>query len=77
MLFNNYRISQEDGGKTPGTEIAGRTSFLSFAHDQVLSGSVTGAEIPLFQAFSPISVQGSTDDDCIKVGRRIETNKAL
>ena len=56
----------------PGTAIARRTSFLSFAHNQVLSGSVTDAEIPLFQAFSPIPVQGSTDDDCIKVGRKID-----
>lgn len=56
----------------PGTATAGRTSFLPFAFSSVITGVAKKIESPLFQAFSPIPVQGSTYCDCIKDGRKIE-----
>ena len=57
----------------PSAVIAGRTSFLPFAFSSVITGVAKKIEIPLFQAFSPIPVQGSTCCDCIKDGRKIDT----
>lgn len=51
----------------PSTAIAGRTSFLPFCCNQEKVSRVINAGNPLFQAFSPIPVLGSTDGDCIKV----------
>lgn len=56
----------------PGTATAGRISFLPFCCNQAAAQNTANAGIPLFQAFSPIPVQGSTYCDCIKDGRKIE-----
>lgn len=56
----------------PGTATAGRISFLPFCCNQAAARNAMNAEIPLFQAFSPIPVQKSTYCDCIKDGRKIE-----
>lgn len=56
----------------PGTATAGRISFLPFCCNQAAARNAMNAEIPLFQAFSPIPVQKSTYCDCIKDGRKID-----
>jgi len=56
----------------PSTATAGRTFFLPFCCYQVAARHAMNAGIPLFQAFSPISVQGSTDSDCINVGVKVD-----
>ena len=57
----------------PSAAAAGRTSFLPFCCNQAAERNVMNAGIPLFQAFSPIPVQESTDSDCIKVGVKIDS----
>lgn len=55
----------------PGTaQQEGSRSFL--LHSVHPQPGATSSGNPLFQDFSPIPVQGSTDDDCIKVGRKID-----
>jgi type I restriction enzyme M protein len=56
----------------PVTATAVRTSFLPFGCNHAAVRKAMSAGIPLFQAFSPISVQGSTYCDCIKDGRKID-----
>ena len=56
----------------PITATAVRTSFLPFGCNHAAVRKAMSAGIPLFQAFSPISVQGSTYCDCIKDGRKID-----
>lgn len=56
----------------PGTSTAGRTSFLPFCCNQAAARNAMNAGNPLFQAFTPIPVRGSTDGDCIKVGVKID-----
>lgn len=56
----------------PSTATAGRISFLPFAYSSATTGSATNVGAPVFQAFSPIPVWGSTDGDCIKVGVNID-----
>lgn len=56
----------------PSIATAGRTSFLPFAFSSATTGAAIKQVIPLFQAFSPLPVRGSTCCDCIKVGRKIE-----
>lgn len=56
----------------PGTATAGRTSFLPFCCNQAAARNAMNAGKPLFQAFTPIPVRGSTDGDCIKVGVKID-----
>ena len=56
----------------PVTATAVRTSFLLFGCNQAAVRKAMSAGIPLFQAFSPIPVQGPTYSDCIKDGRKIE-----
>ena len=56
----------------PSTATAGRTSFLSYCCNQAAARNAMSAGNPLFQAFSPIPVWGSTDSDCIKVGVKID-----
>lgn len=56
----------------PSTATAGRTSFLPFCCNQAAAWNAMNAGIPLFQAFSPIPVQGPTYSDCIKDGMKIE-----
>ena len=58
----------------PSTATVGRTSFLPFCCNQAAARNAMSAGNPLFQAFSPIPVWGSTDSDCIKVGVKIEIN---
>jgi hypothetical protein len=57
----------------PSTATAGRTFFPLFCRNQAAAKNAMNAENPLFQAFSPIPVQGSTDSDCIKVGVKINS----
>ena len=57
----------------PSTATVGRTSFLPFCCNQAAARNAMSAGNPLFQAFSPIPVWGSTDSDCIKVGVKIDT----
>ena len=56
----------------PSTAAARRTSFLPFCCNQAAAQSTANAGSPLFQAFSPIPVWGSTGSDCIKVGVKID-----
>ena len=56
----------------PSTATVGRTSFLPFCCNQAAARNAMSAGNPLFQAFSPIPVWGSTDSDCIKVGVKID-----
>lgn len=57
----------------PSTATVGRTYFLPFCRNQVAVQNAMSVGNPLFQAFSPIPVWGSTDGDCIKVGVKIDT----
>ena len=56
----------------PVTATAVRTSFLLFGCNQAAVRKAMSAGIPLFQAFSPIPVQGPTYSDCIKDGMKID-----
>jgi len=46
--------------------------FSSFLLQSGSGANTVNAGSPLFQAFSPIPVWGSTDSDCIKVGVKID-----
>jgi hypothetical protein len=51
---------------------SGKNIFPSFCCNQAAARNAMSAGNPLFQAFSPIPVWGSTDSDCIKVGVKID-----